>query len=109
MNGKRARKVKGVTAALVAAAVCVPAAQARVEENPAGNQPTPQVDAGHAALLRDRPARPVDGVAPRAPVLTPETESDVEWGDVGIGAATALGLTLLVGGGVLAGRRLACA
>jgi hypothetical protein len=107
MNEKRAHRIKGVLATLVAAAVCVPAAQARVDEDVAGNQPTPQVDARHAALLRDRPARPAGRVAPRAPVSTPDTGSDLEWGDAGIGAATALGLCLLVGGGVLAGRRLA--
>jgi hypothetical protein len=107
MNEKRAHRTKGVLAALVAAAVCVPAAQARVDEDVAGKQPTAQVDARHMALLRDRPARTAGRGAPRAPVPTPDTRSDLEWGDAGIGAATVLGLGLLVGGGVLAGRRLA--
>ena len=103
MKGKRARRVKGVTAALVAAAVCVPAAQARVDEAP--GQSAPRMDDGHAALLRDRPA-PTGRVVSVVPVSTPDTGSDMEWGDAGIGAASMLGLTLLVGGGVLAGRRL---
>ena len=115
------RLAGGLTAVLAAALVAVPVAQARLD--PGEARPVVRTDVRHATLAQRTGARvvivkpiPESKIAqmhrhlgqlnlPAAKPAASVSSSSFDWGDAGIGAASALGLLLLAGTGVLVTRR----
>jgi hypothetical protein len=123
MQVRETRKLaKTMGAAVAAALLAVPVAQARLDPGAEAGTPVIRTDARHAALAQRTGARVVI-VKPSAesniaqmhrhlaqlnlPTGTTATasSSSFDWSDAGIGAGVALGLALIAGGGVLVTRR----
>jgi hypothetical protein len=115
--GRNGKLVKSLGAAVAAALLAVPVAQARLADVP--NQgavqkvrPVVRTDARHAALLNGKNVR-VEIVQPKVESTTipagqsagTDTSSAIDWSDAGIGAGSTLALVLLAGGGILVTRR----
>jgi hypothetical protein len=126
MEDRRTRKlIKTLGAALAAALLAVPVAQARLDpgQGVARSKPVIRTDARHAGLAQRTGARvvivkshpegqiaqlhrhPAQVNLPAGQTGDTESSSAIDWSDAGIGAASALGLVLLTGGGVLITRR----
>ena len=107
MQHARNRKLKTLAAAFAVAALAAPVTQAAVDVD-ARHQalldkaPQAQVDARHQALLERGGQGPTVYVT-TAPAAS--TSGGMDWGDAGIGAATAVGVILLGAGGAFVVRR----
>jgi hypothetical protein len=134
MQGRTSHKlVKATTAALAAALLAVPVAQARLavdarhaallNKDAAGQSTVVRTDARHAGLVNKAHLNPlivqerkVSTIAQMhrhvATLNLPDANTSVgtvstgfDWTDAGVGAAAAFGLVLLASGGVLVTRR----
>jgi hypothetical protein len=126
MQDRRTSKLVGVvTAALAAALLAVPVAQARIAEGTSQSTlvdkgQVVRTDARHAALLNRadvvgvivqpskiaRTQLPLAGVdLPAGASASGTVSAGFDWTDAGIGAGAVFGLVLLAGGGALVTRR----
>jgi hypothetical protein len=119
------RKVRITTAALAAALLAVPVAQARVPvdarhaalfNKQVAQQPVVRTDAHHAALLNKVHGYRVivqestlpkitQGERPSADTSVGTASTGFDWSDAGVGAGVVLGLVMVAGAGVLVTRR----
>jgi hypothetical protein len=128
-DGRTRKLARGISVALAAAFVAVPAAQARLagdardsalyHKEPAVQQAVVRTDARHAALLNKAHVNRLIMQERRVPqaqmhrhlanLNLPAADSSVgtgfDWTDAGLGAGAVFGLVLLASGGVLVTRR----
>jgi hypothetical protein len=124
-DGRTSKLVKSLSAAVAAALLAVPVAQARLDpgQDAVQSKPVIRTDARHAGLAQRTGARvvivkshPETQIAqmhrhlaqvnlPAGQTAATESSSAIDWSDAGIGAGSALGLVLLAGGAVLITRR----
>jgi hypothetical protein len=124
MQVRETRKLtKTLGAAVAAALLAVPVAQARLDPGAEGGTPVIRTDARHATLAERTGARVVivkpsgeSKIAqmhrhltqlnlPSGKTAAAVSSNTFDWSDAGIGAGVGLGLVLIAGGGVLVTRR----